>query len=86
MLQADDVREWRGHDVPGSGGHQIGTLESVYADTGTGQPAFATVTVGLSARRLSAAPRVVWPPRLWPKVGVVGPYVLIQRRPRGKRP
>jgi PRC-barrel domain len=66
MLQADDVREWRGHDVPGSGGHQIGMLESVYVDTGTGQPAFATVTVGLSARRLSAGLRVVGRPGYGP--------------------
>src|ERR1019366_8316371 len=46
MFEAGDIREWRGHDVVDSGGHKIGTLESVYVDTGTDQAAFATVTVG----------------------------------------
>jgi len=50
MFEAGDIREWRGHDVLDSGGHKIGTLESVYVDTGTDQPAFATVTVGLPTR------------------------------------
>jgi hypothetical protein len=30
--------------------HKIGTLESVYVDTGSDEPAFATVTVGLPTR------------------------------------
>jgi PRC-barrel domain len=51
MFEAGDIREWRGHDVVDSGGHKIGTLESVYVDTGTDHPAFATVTVGLPTRR-----------------------------------
>jgi hypothetical protein len=50
MFKAGDIREWRGHDVVDSGGHKIGTLESVYVDTGTDEPAFATVTVGLPMR------------------------------------
>ena len=50
MFQAGDIREWRGHDVVDVGGHKIGTLESVYVDTGTDEPAFATVTVGLPTR------------------------------------
>ena len=50
MSEAGDIREWRGHDVPGSGCHKIGTLEPVYVDTGTDQPAFATLTVGLPTR------------------------------------
>ena len=50
MFEAGDIREWRGHDVVDDGGHKIGTLESVYVDTGTDQPSFATVTVGLPTR------------------------------------
>ena len=50
MFEAGDIREWRGHDVVDSSGHKIGTLESVYVDTGTDQAAFATVTVGLPTR------------------------------------
>ncbi|MFJ8160062.1 PRC-barrel domain-containing protein [Streptomyces sp. NPDC096136] len=50
MFEASDIREWRGHDVLDSDGHKIGTMESVYVDTATDQPAFATVTVGLPTR------------------------------------
>jgi PRC-barrel domain len=50
MFEATDIREWRGHDVVDDSGHKIGTLESVYVDTGTDEPAFATVTVGLPTR------------------------------------
>jgi len=51
MFEAGDIREWRSHDVVDSGGSKIGTLESIYVDTGTDEPAFATVTVGLPTRR-----------------------------------
>ena len=50
MFEATDIREWRGHDVVDAEGHKIGTLEAVYVDTSTDQPAFATVTVGLPTR------------------------------------
>lgn len=51
MFEAGDIREWRGQDVVDNGGQKIGRLESVYVDTGTDQPAFATITVGLPRRR-----------------------------------
>ncbi|GAA3097404.1 PRC-barrel domain-containing protein [Streptomyces echinatus] len=51
MFEASDIREWRSHDVVDASGHKIGSLESVYVDTGTDQPVFATVTVGLPTRR-----------------------------------
>ncbi|MFI6359632.1 PRC-barrel domain-containing protein [Streptomyces sp. NPDC050743] len=51
MFEADDIRAWRGHDVVDAGGHKIGVLESIYVDTTTDQPFFATVTVGLPTRR-----------------------------------
>ena len=50
MFEAGDIREWRGHDVVDDEGHKIGTLESVYVDTASDRPAFATVTVGLPTR------------------------------------
>jgi PRC-barrel domain len=50
MFQAGDIREWRGHDVVDDTGRKIGSLESVYVDTGTDEPAFATVTVGMLTR------------------------------------
>ncbi|MFI9244868.1 PRC-barrel domain-containing protein [Streptomyces sp. NPDC053086] len=51
MFEASDIREWRSHDVVDADGHKIGVLESVYVDTGSDQPVFATVTVGLPTRR-----------------------------------
>jgi hypothetical protein len=50
MLEADDIREWRGHVVTDSDGHKIGELEAVYLDTGTDLPSFATVRIGPPAR------------------------------------
>ena len=32
MLEAGDIWEWCGHDVVGSDGHKIGTLESIYVE------------------------------------------------------
>ncbi|MGY0060164.1 PRC-barrel domain-containing protein [Streptomyces sp. LZ34] len=51
MFEADDIRKWRDHDVVDSASRKIGTLESIYVDTATDQPAFATVTVGMPTRR-----------------------------------
>ncbi|EGX58492.1 hypothetical protein SZN_17352 [Streptomyces zinciresistens K42] len=50
MFQAGDIREWRGHDVVDVEGRRIGRLESIYVDTATDAPSFATVTVGLPTR------------------------------------
>jgi hypothetical protein len=50
VFESADIREWRGYDVVDAAGHKIGALEAVYVDTGTDQPAFATVTVGLPTR------------------------------------
>jgi hypothetical protein len=47
MFEADDIREWRGHDVVDPDGHKIGELEAVYVDTSTDLPA---VTVGMPTR------------------------------------
>ena len=51
MFEAGDIRDWRGHDVVDTDGHKIGKLESIYVDTGTDLPSFATVTVGLPPRQ-----------------------------------
>lgn len=51
MFEAEDIRDWHGRDVVGSDGSKIGSLESVYVDTGTDEPCFATVTVGAPTRR-----------------------------------
>jgi hypothetical protein len=74
MFEAADIREWRGHDVVDDAGRKIGTLESVYVDTATDQPAFATVTVGLPTRR-----RLVFVPL---DGATVGPGYLKVTRPK----
>jgi hypothetical protein len=57
MIQAADLREWRTCDVVDPGGHKIGSLEAVYVDTSTDEPAMATVRVGLPTRhRLAFVP------------------------------
>ena len=49
MFEAPDIREWRGHDVVARG-HKIGELKAVYVDTGSDQPSFGTVKVGMPTR------------------------------------
>ncbi|MFE3830284.1 PRC-barrel domain-containing protein [Streptomyces sp. NPDC059092] len=51
MFEADDIREWRGHDVVDAEKRRIGSLEAVYVDTATDVPSFATVTIGLPTKR-----------------------------------
>jgi hypothetical protein len=50
VIKAADLREWRTQDVVDADGHRIGTLESVYVDTSSDEPAMATVQVGLPTR------------------------------------
>ncbi|MCM2389655.1 PRC-barrel domain-containing protein [Streptomyces albipurpureus] len=50
MFEAEDIREWRGHDVVDHERDKIGSLEAVYVDMVTDQSAFATVKVGLPTR------------------------------------
>jgi PRC-barrel domain len=57
VFEADDIREWRGHDVVDDSGSKIGSLEALYVDTRTDEYVFATVKVGLLSRqRLVFAP------------------------------
>ncbi|MEU1667688.1 PRC-barrel domain-containing protein [Streptomyces sparsogenes] len=51
MFEAEDIRKWRDRDVVDREGRKIGSLESIYVDTATDKPAFATVTVGMPTRR-----------------------------------
>lgn len=81
MFEAADIREWRGHDVVDDAGRKVGTLESVYVDTATDQPAFATVTVGLPTRR-----RLVFVPLSGATVGpgylkVIHPKTVVRSAP-----
>ena len=54
---AENVRDWRGKPVIDPDGSKIGELEAIYVDTGTDEPAFATVRVGMIGRhRLAFVP------------------------------
>lgn len=70
MIDAADIREWRTHDVVDSDGRKIGSLEAVYVDTRTDEPAVATVLIGMPTRH-----RLVFVPLAG---AVVGPgYVRV---------
>jgi hypothetical protein len=57
LLEAENIRDWRGHDVIDPGGDKVGELESVYVDTATDEPSFAAVKVGFIGRhRISFVP------------------------------
>jgi hypothetical protein len=51
MIHPADIREWRDQDVVDPEGRKIGTLEGVYVDTATDDPAMATVRSGLPTRQ-----------------------------------
>lgn len=50
-FEAENIRDWRDHDVVDKSGDKIGSLEAVYFDTSTDEPAFASVTVGMMGRK-----------------------------------
>jgi hypothetical protein len=50
LFEAEDIRDWRGHDVVDPAGSRIGSLEAECFDTATEQPTFATVKVGMVGR------------------------------------
>ena len=56
VFEADDIREWIGLDVVDEGNDKIGELESIYYDTASDEPSFATIKVGLLSRRLVFVP------------------------------
>ena len=50
MFEAENIRDWREHDVVDADGHKIGELEAIYVDTGTDLPSFGTVRIGMIGR------------------------------------
>jgi hypothetical protein len=48
---AENIRDWRDHDVVDSAGDKIGSLEAVYFDTATDSATFATIQIGIPGRR-----------------------------------
>ncbi|MGH8962836.1 MAG: PRC-barrel domain-containing protein [Jatrophihabitantaceae bacterium] len=51
MFAAENIRDWREHDLVDASGDRVGSLESVYFDTATDEPTFASVKVGVLGRR-----------------------------------
>jgi hypothetical protein len=51
MFEAENIRDWREHDVVDPDGNKIGKLEAVYVDTSTDIPVFASVRTGAMGRR-----------------------------------
>lgn len=51
MFPAENIRDWRDHDVVDSDGSKIGSLEAVYFDTASSDAVFASVQVGIVGRR-----------------------------------
>lgn len=57
MFEAENIRDWRLHDVVDPDGKKIGVLESVYVDTSTDQASFASIRIGMLGRhRLTFVP------------------------------
>src|ERR1700685_1206456 len=51
MFEAENIRDWREHDVIDPDGKKIGQLEAVYVDTGSDEPAFGSVRIGMVGPR-----------------------------------
>lgn len=57
LFDADDIRDWRGHNVVDQDRSKIGTLEAVYYDTASQVATFASVQIGIVGRhRLTFVP------------------------------
>jgi len=52
----EDVLSWRGHDMIGSDGDKIGSIEDIYLDRETEQPEWAVVTTGLFGTKRTFVP------------------------------
>jgi hypothetical protein len=66
MFEAENIRDWRNHEVLDPSGAKIGQLEAIYVDTSTDRPSFASVRTGMIGRHrlrsyLWTGPP--WPPR-----------------------
>jgi hypothetical protein len=53
---AENIRLWAGKDVVDVKGDKIGSMESIYYDTGADEASFAAVQVGLVGKHLVFAP------------------------------
>jgi hypothetical protein len=75
VFEAENIRDWRQHDVVDDESKKIGRLEAVYVDTRTDEPTFASVVAGGGIRRR----RLVFVPLAG---AVVAPAYVKVRYPR----
>ena len=50
IFPVENLRDWRDKNVVDADDNKIGSLEAVYFDTGSDEPAFATVKIGMIGR------------------------------------
>jgi sporulation protein YlmC with PRC-barrel domain len=56
MIGVEHIEEWRGHQVLDAAGEQLGKLEDVLFDSGSGTPLLISVKSGLLGRRSALVP------------------------------
>lgn len=56
MSTLEDVGTWRGKKMVDADGDKIGTIEAVFLDRQTGQPAWAAVKTGLFGHKHTLVP------------------------------
>ena len=56
MSTLEDVETWRGKKMVDADGDKIGTIEAVFLDRQTGQPAWAAVKTGLFGHKHTLVP------------------------------
>ena len=56
MTTLEDVQTWRGMKMVDADGDKIGTIEDVFADRHTGEPAWAAVKTGLFGHKHTIVP------------------------------
>jgi uncharacterized protein (TIGR02271 family) len=56
MVDVDTVRSWQGQTMVDRDGDKVGTIDAIYVDDQTGEPAWALVTTGLFGTRSTFVP------------------------------
>jgi sporulation protein YlmC with PRC-barrel domain len=56
MATLTDVQTWKGRKVVDPDGDKVGTIDEIFLDRQTGEPAWATVKTGLFGRKSSFVP------------------------------
>jgi sporulation protein YlmC with PRC-barrel domain len=82
MTTLDDVMSWQGKTVVDEDGDKIGTIEEIYLDRHTGEPAWATVKTGLFGTKHVFMPLAGAQPTDDGKIRVPLRKVLVKNAPK----